>query len=353
MPDAKCKTRKENEKTMLAFRVTDIINVPIGFIVGLLYKLANNYAAATILFGVCVCLLMYPLAKKKRINSIHRAQIAPLEKKIEEMFAGNVKLQNKLVMDLYEKANVTITGGWALTILQFVLLITLYEIVIHPVAYVLGAGRDAADKLIELALIHAPEIFATDVYQEITVAKHLASLAEIPEIKAFIAESMANVSIASVNYSLFGVDLSEMMRLGGEMNATGIGLLVLWGANMLLMIAPGLIRWIKGAFTGNAAKITLPGILTTGFMMILFTSASLFVPGIILLYWLVKTCTDYVLNIFMKRSIAKLPPLDIDIEGMLAKADDTVDEDFLAKAFYPEDKKHSEEHLASSTEAAQ
>lgn len=340
---------------MLAFRVTDIVNVPIGFVVGLLYKLTSNYAIATILFGVCVCLLMYPLAKKKRINSIHRAQIAPLEKKIEEMFAGNVKLQNKLVLDLYEKANVTISGGWLITILQFVLLVTLYEIVIHPVAYVLGAGRDTANNLIELALIHAPDIFVTDVYQEITVAKHLTTLAEIPEIKEFIAESMANVNIANVNYSLFGVDMSEMMRLGGEMNATGIGLLVLWGANMLMMIAPSIVNWIKGAFTGNGTKITLPSILMNGFMMIIFTSASLFVPGLVLLYWLVRTCADYVLNIFMKRSIAKLPPLDIDIEGILAKAGETVDVDFLAKAFYPEDGKHANQHdtrLATGMEEA-
>ena len=143
---------------------------------------------------------------------------------------------------------------------------------------------------------------------------------------------MTNVSIVNVNYNLLGVDLSEMMRLGGEMDATGIGLLVLWGANMLLMIAPGLIGWIKGVFTGKASKITLPGIITTGLMIILFTSASLFVPGIILLYWLVKTCTDYVLDIFMKRSIAKLPPLSIDIEGMLKRADETVGEDYLAPA---------------------
>lgn len=317
---------------MLSFRVSDIVNVPIGFVVGLLYKLANNYAIATILFGIGVCLLMYPLAKKKRINSIRRAQIAPAEKKIEEMFAGNVKLQNKLVMELYEKANVTITGGWAMSVLRFLLLITLYEIVIHPVSYVLGAGRDVADKLIELAAIHAPELFTSNAYMEMTVAKHLSSLAEIPEIKAFIAESMTNVSIVNVNYNLLGVDLSEMMRLGGEMDATGIGLLVLWGANMLLMIAPGLIGWIKGVFTGKASKITLPGIITTGLMIILFTSASLFVPGIILLYWLVKTCTDYVLDIFMKRSIAKLPPLSIDIEGMLKRADETVGEDYLAPA---------------------
>ena len=45
----------------LAFKLSDIVTVPFGWLMGWLYQVTNNYGIAMILFAVCVQMALLPL----------------------------------------------------------------------------------------------------------------------------------------------------------------------------------------------------------------------------------------------------------------------------------------------------
>ena len=49
----------------LAFKLSDIVTVPFGWLMGWLYQVTNNYGIAMILFAVCVQMVLLPITAKQ------------------------------------------------------------------------------------------------------------------------------------------------------------------------------------------------------------------------------------------------------------------------------------------------
>ena len=49
---------------LLAFKLSDIVTVPFGWLLNLLYELTANYGVAMILFAILVKLILLPMTAK-------------------------------------------------------------------------------------------------------------------------------------------------------------------------------------------------------------------------------------------------------------------------------------------------
>ncbi len=106
----------------------------------------GSYIVGICLFAIIVELLMSPFAIKQQKNSIKQASLRPKEMAIRKKYAGrnDQATQQKInqeIQELYQKEGFNPMGGCLPLLLQFPIIIILYEIVVNPISYVLGLSQ--------------------------------------------------------------------------------------------------------------------------------------------------------------------------------------------------------------------
>ena len=114
----------------------------------------GSYIVGICIFAVIVEALMTPFAIKQQKNSIKQAKLRPKEMAIRKKYAGRndqVTMQKvqKEIQEMYAKENFSPYSGCLPLLVQFPIIIILYNIIINPLVYVLGqsAGVSSAMSL--------------------------------------------------------------------------------------------------------------------------------------------------------------------------------------------------------------
>ena len=61
----------------LAFSLTDVVAVPFGYLLDLLYQFTNNYGYALILFSIAVQMILLPASAKSKRSTMKMSRIQP------------------------------------------------------------------------------------------------------------------------------------------------------------------------------------------------------------------------------------------------------------------------------------
>ncbi len=131
----------------------EIINKPIGwmleFFSGLLW---NNYLLAILVIAVIFEIILLPFGIKQQKNSIKQARLRPKEMAIRKKYAGrdDKPTQQKMtqeIQELYQKEGYNPLSGCFPLLIQFPLLIAIYNVVIDPLKYICGLSTDAIDQI--------------------------------------------------------------------------------------------------------------------------------------------------------------------------------------------------------------
>ena len=111
----------------------------------------GSYIVGICIFAVIMEILLLPFAIKQQKNSIRQAMLRPKEMAIRNKYKGrnDQPTQQKVaqeIQELYQRENYSPYSGCLQLLLQFPILIALYNIVIDPLHYVLqqGAGISSA-----------------------------------------------------------------------------------------------------------------------------------------------------------------------------------------------------------------
>ena len=184
-----------------------------GWLIKLFYNAGNNYFVALILFAVFVKILLLPFSIKQQKNSIRQAKLRPKEMAIRKRYAGrnDKPSQQKLnedIMNLYQEENFNPMSGCLPLLLQFPILICIYQAVIRPLEFFCGISKDlvkeggavfefvkninadAIKSQIEMANVIKTNFGAFMSTDGLSAATGISSEAQLP------------------NFSLFGWDLS-------------------------------------------------------------------------------------------------------------------------------------------------
>ena len=107
----------------LAFQIGDIIRVPFGWLMDILYRFTTNYGLALIIFAILVKLiLLYPTAKGKK-SSMKMSRLQPRVQAIQKKYEGDQQKQNEAVQALYKEEGVKMGGGCLWSFLPLLLLL--------------------------------------------------------------------------------------------------------------------------------------------------------------------------------------------------------------------------------------
>ena len=132
----------------------DIINVPFGYVIRFCNKIVgNHYLFALLIFAVILEIVLLPFGIKQQKNSIKQAKLRPKEMAIRKKYAGRDDQPTKQKMtqeiqELYQKEGFNPMGGCLPLLIQFPILIALYNIVMRPLQYICQLSADTIKNLV-------------------------------------------------------------------------------------------------------------------------------------------------------------------------------------------------------------
>ena len=191
----------------LAFSLSDIVTVPFGFILKVLYDLTTNYGVAIILFSVLVKLVLLPMNAKGKKSMMNMARLTPDIERIRKKYPDDTNKQQQLTQELYKKEGVSTCGGCLWSFIPLLILFPLYTVIRQPIEYMLGETAENAKLIVDAIKTAAPELFGkNDFYAEMIAARHIPDF--INEIRAVLPE-VNEATLACVNFDFLGIDLGR------------------------------------------------------------------------------------------------------------------------------------------------
>ena len=110
----------------------DIITVPLGFIINMIYRLVQNYGVAIIIFTIIVKLILLPLNIKSQKAMRKQQKIQPILAELQKKYANDKEKLQQEMMKLYKDNNVSMMGGCLPMLIQMPILIGLYNVIRSP-----------------------------------------------------------------------------------------------------------------------------------------------------------------------------------------------------------------------------
>ena len=202
-------------------KLMDIINIPAGYVIKFCNDIVGNqYILALLLFSVFIEILLLPFGIKQQKNSIKQAKLRPKEMAIRKKYQGrndNVTKQKMQaeVQEMYQKEGYNPMSGCFQLLIQFPIIIALYNIVMNPLRYICNLSEDAINGVMNVVKSY-PE-FADSKFvanRNIDLMSAMKKVIEIDGVEAFAGiEGFADkiTSVADIpNLTVFGgaIDLS-------------------------------------------------------------------------------------------------------------------------------------------------
>ena len=192
----------------LAFKLSDIVTVPFGWLMGWLYQVTNNYGIAMILFAVCVQMALLPLTAKSKQSMMKMSRIQPQMQEIQRRYANDQQKQSEALQKLQQDEGVSMGGSCLWSLIPMFILFPLFTVIREPITYILGCSADVSAQIIDTLKSVAPDAFNNNVaYAQVTAAQLIPQYAA--EIKAAIP-TISDAVLEGINFNFVGIDLGSI-----------------------------------------------------------------------------------------------------------------------------------------------
>ena len=92
----------------LAFQISDIIRIPFGYVLDLLYQLTTNYGVALIIFAVALKLIMFPMTAKSKKSTMKMSRLTPRVQALQKKYENDQQKQREAIQQV-QKEEVMVT----------------------------------------------------------------------------------------------------------------------------------------------------------------------------------------------------------------------------------------------------
>ena len=195
---------------ILAFKFSDLITIPFGWLLGQLYHLTNNYGIAMILFALVVQSVMVPMRAKAKKSTMKMSRLQPRLQEIQARYASDPQKQNEVMQQLYKDEGVSMGGSCLWSLIPLFILFPLFRVIREPLTYILGETPEMTEQIIAVLRDVAPALFETargNFYDQVTAAGAISQYAA--ELKAAIPEISAR-TLEGLNFNFFGINIGAI-----------------------------------------------------------------------------------------------------------------------------------------------
>lgn len=162
-----------------------------GYLLNGIYGIVNNYGIAIIIFTLIVKGLMLPISIKQQKTMKKTAKIQKESREIQEKYKNDQVRQSQELMDLYKRENMSPFSGCLSSILQIVLILSVFYLVSSPLTYMKKVDSQTINTYIE------------------QIKEERGEAVNYPEI-AIIKEKGKTDENVNINMEFLGLDLSDI-----------------------------------------------------------------------------------------------------------------------------------------------
>ena len=193
----------------LAFKMSDLITVPFGWLLGVLYDLTSNYGVAMILFALIVQAVLTPINAKSKKSMMKMSRLQPRIQDIQRRYAHDQQKQNEEIQKLQQEEGASMgMGGCLWSFVPLLILFPLFTVIREPITYILGESAEVTAQIIATVKALAPDLFSSNnYYDQVIAASAISQYAA--EIQAAIP-GISTETLAGINFDFFGINLGAI-----------------------------------------------------------------------------------------------------------------------------------------------
>jgi YidC/Oxa1 family membrane protein insertase len=193
----------------LAFKLTDLVTVPFGWLLNQLYSLLGNYGVAMILFAILVQLILLPITAKSKKSMMKMSRLQPRIQEIQRKYADDKQKQNEAIQKLQQEEGATMgCGGCLWSLVPLLILLPLFTVIREPIRYLLGETPENATLIVDTIKAINPDLFSgNSYYNQVTAAQY------IPQYAAQLQTVIPNISartLEGINFGFLGINLGAI-----------------------------------------------------------------------------------------------------------------------------------------------
>ena len=172
-----------------------------GYLLNIINDFVGNYGLAIILFTLIIKLIMLPLSIKQQKTMKKSTKLQDEMKVLQFKYKNDPEKLNREMMDLYKKENMSPFSGCLSTIVQFILLISIFYMVRFPLTYMEKIDKNQLDTYVQQ--IKDDGMAVSQAYSEIDIVREINYLKDkFPEDE--------NLNKINLNMQFFGLDLGKI-----------------------------------------------------------------------------------------------------------------------------------------------
>ena len=123
-------------------KLFDIIRIPFSYILRFIADMSGgNFAVAVFVFTLLINLAFIPLTIKSQKSAVQQMRIKPKLDALKEKCGDDKQKYSMEMQELYQKEGVSMGGGCLPMLLRFVVMISIYWLIMSPVTYLSGVEK--------------------------------------------------------------------------------------------------------------------------------------------------------------------------------------------------------------------
>ena len=172
-----------------------------GTILNFIYNIVNNYGFAIILFSILLKVVLLPLSIKQQKTMKKSSELQEKVKVMQFKYKNDPEKLNKEMMNLYKTENVSPFSGCLTSIIQMLLLLSIFYLVRSPLTFMEKIPQENINTYIQQLKDEGKVI--SNVYPEIDLIRETELLKEKNPEDQFIEKT-------NIKMNFLGLDLSKI-----------------------------------------------------------------------------------------------------------------------------------------------
>ena len=175
-----------------------------GYLLNFLYNLIGNYGWAIIVFCIITKLLMLPLAIKQQKTMKKNQKLQTKIKEIQFKYKNDQERLSQATMQLYQDEKMNPFSGCLSSILQIVLIISVFYLVKSPLTFMKKIETATIEKY--STIMKEEELTKKTQYPEIEIIR------EVPTLRNLENEKINEEELTKIetNMNFLGLDLGQI-----------------------------------------------------------------------------------------------------------------------------------------------
>ena len=180
-----------------------------GYVLKFLYNLIGNYGWAIILFSIIVKVIMLPISIKQQKAMKKNEKVQKELKQIQFKYKNDPETMNKEMMALYKREGASPFSGCLSSIIQLILLFSVFLLVRSPLTYMVKMDTEAISKMQNI--VSEENSSTKNSYAEIGIIQYIKQLEDVNSVsEKYDFKIQDYMDQMNLNMDFMGIDLSQV-----------------------------------------------------------------------------------------------------------------------------------------------